>query len=440
MARTIAGLKDGKAPGGDGISAEVWKHGRRRQSVQQIVSTNHQCLGGGLCTTSMEGCQHCNRLQDMWSNYRGISLLFIAGGKIFARFLLNRLSTHITPEVVPETQCGNRSTVDMIFCLRQLQVKCIELHLSRTDHCAWYLSTSVRRSIYSWEDRTMAATEEVGMPREVHNYDRSSTYRNDGDCYGWRESLGRLCTNPTLFSIFLSAMLDEAFRDMGDRALTYPTSHTSERRPRLLGYWWESCYAQMTVHWLPTLLKRYRKKWMISPMRQRSLAWRLTSRRPRCCTHPTLQEPERRILVDGNKLNSVLEFSYLGSTISSNGCIDDEIQRGVAKASASFGRLRQRVWNNHHVSMRVKGRTYRAIVLSTLLYWAEAWTVYRWQVKKLHAFMMRHLRSIMRIIWMDKVTNKDILERTGLPSMEDFWLERISGGLDTSWGCLDRLD
>ena len=59
-------------------------------------------------------------------------------------------------------------------------------------------------------------------------------------------------------------------------------------------------------------------------------------------------------MVDGNKLNSVLEFTYLGSTISSNGCINDEIQRRMAKASASFGRLRQRLWNNHHMSMRVK--------------------------------------------------------------------------------------
>ena len=82
-------------------------------------------------------------------------------------------------------------------------------------------------------------------------------------------------------------------------------------------------------------------------------------------------------MVDENKLNSVLEFTYLGSTVLSNGCNDDEIQRRMAKASASVGRLRQRLWNNHHVSMRVKGKICRAIVLSTLLYGAEAWTVYR---------------------------------------------------------------
>ena len=129
-------------------------------------------------------------------------------------------------------------------------------------------------------------------------------------------------------------------------------------------------------------------------------------------------------MVDGNKLNYVLEFTYLGSTVLSNGCIDDEIQRRMAKTNASFGRLRQKLWNNHRVSMRVKGKIYRAIVLSTLLYGAEAWTVYKRQVKKLHVFMMRHLRSIMRITWMDKVTNKDILERTGLPSMEDLLIRK----------------
>ena len=39
----------------------------------------------------------------------------------------------------------------------------------------------------------------------------------------------------------------------------------------------------------------------------------------------------------------------------------------MAKARAFFGRLRQSLWNNHDVSMRVKDNIYRAIVLFTLL-------------------------------------------------------------------------
>ena len=109
-------------------------------------------------------------------------------------------------------------------------------------------------------------------------------------------------------------------------------------------------------------------------------------------------------MVDRNKLNSILEFTYIRSTISSNGCIGDEIQRRMAKPGASFGRLRQRLWNNHHVSY-TEPRPGR-------------------QVKKLQAFMMRHLRPIMRITWMDKVINKDILERTGLPSRGDLMIRK----------------
>ena len=50
--------------------------------------------------------------------------------------------------------------------------------------------------------------------------------------------------------------------------------------------------------------------------------------------------------------------------------------------------------------------------------------MYRRQMKKIYAFMMLHLRSIMRITWLVKVTNKDILERTGLPSMEDLLIRK----------------
>ena len=96
----------------------------------------------------------------------------------------------------------------------------------------------------------------------------------------------------------------------------------------------------------------------------------------------------------------------------------------MAKASSVFGRLRNRLWNNHHASTSVKCKFYSAIVLSTLLYGAETWTLYRSKVKKLHAFMMRHLRAIMKISWQDKVTQIEVLQRDGLPSMEDLLIRK----------------
>ena len=74
-------------------------------------------------------------------------------------------------------------------------------------------------------------------------------------------------------------------------------------------------------------------------------------------------------MVDGNKLNCVLELPTSEALYQVMDALMMKcIQRRMAKASATFGRLRQRLWNNQHVSIRVKGKIYRAIVLSTLLY------------------------------------------------------------------------
>ena len=90
----------------------------------------------------------------------------------------------------------------------------------------------------------------------------------------------------------------------------------------------------------------------------------------------------------------------------------------------SFGLLQERLWNNHNVSIRLKGKIYQAIILSTLLCGDETWTVYKSHVKKLHAFMTRYLRSIMKIKWQDKVTNIKVPKRAGLHSMKDFLIRK----------------
>ncbi|XP_068676459.1 uncharacterized protein [Montipora foliosa] len=70
-------------------------------------------------------------------------------------------------------------------------------------------------------------------------------------------------------------------------------------------------------------------------------------------------------------------IKYLESTVSENARLEDELSLRMRRASAVFGNLRERLWNNRHVSIRVKCKVYRAIVLATLLYGAETWTVYR---------------------------------------------------------------
>ena len=130
------------------------------------------------------------------------------------------------------------------------------------------------------------------------------------------------------------------------------------------------------------------------------------------------------INVDDTTLNPVQEFTYLGCIIAGDGYIEAELQKRMSKARMYFRRLRERLWNNHSVSIRVKGKIFRAIIISILLYRADTWRVYMSHVKKLHAFMMIHIRSIMNIKWQDKVTNIKVLNRAGHTAIEDLLIRK----------------
>ena len=95
----------------------------------------------------------------------------------------------------------------------------------------------------------------------------------------------------------------------------------------------------------------------------------------------------------------------------------------LSKASSSFGRLSKRVWKNHSLGLSTKVQVYRAIVIPTLLYGAEAWVLYRKQLRRLEEFHQRCLRSIFSIKWQDHVSNEDVLSRASVPSIESTLLQ-----------------
>ena len=124
-----------------------------------------------------------------------------------------------------------------------------------------------------------------------------------------------------------------------------------------------------------------------------------------------------KISVDNYELKAVNQFTYLGSTISSNISLDAEIDKRIGKAATTLARLTSRVWKNPKLTIKTKVAVYNACVVSTLLYGSETWTTYARQERRLNSFHMRCLRRILGISWEDKVPNTEVLSRANLPTM-----------------------
>ena len=79
-------------------------------------------------------------------------------------------------------------------------------------------------------------------------------------------------------------------------------------------------------------------------------------------------EDRAPIPVRSDLIESVTEFPYLGSVISTSGRVQPDIDRRIAQASRTFGALRKPVFNNRDLSLVTKRNVYQACVLSVLLY------------------------------------------------------------------------
>ena len=138
---------------------------------------------------------------------------------------------------------------------------------------------------------------------------------------------------------------------------------------------------------------------------------------------PNSVVPQPTISIDDAELKVVNSFKYLGSMISNDGSLDKEIAYRISKASQALGRLLNRLLNHHNVTLDTKLKVYRAVVLSSLLYGCETWTIYRRHLKQLERFHQRALRSILGILWQDRVTNTEVLERANCISIEAMLLK-----------------
>ncbi|VDM00844.1 unnamed protein product [Schistocephalus solidus] len=208
---------------------------------------------------------------------------------------------------------------------------------------------------------------------------------------------------PSLFSFMFSAMLMGAYRDeQPGICLAYRTGkHLNSRRMQA-----STRVPSGTVHDL-----RFADDCTLSTVTeedmQRSMDlfaagcanFGLTSSTAKTVVMrqppPSTEYNAPRINVNGAQLKNVETFAYLGSMMSRNTSIDHEVAQRISRASHAFGRLQASVWNHHGIHLNTKLKMYKAVILMTLLYGAETWTVYLNQAKKLNHF---HLSCLSRIL------------------------------------------
>ena len=363
------------------------------------------------------------------NNHRGISLLSTVS-KVFAKVILIRLQK-LAERIYPEAQCGfraERSTIGMIFSLRQIQEKCREqqmpLYIAFIDLTKAFDLVS-RNGLFKILSKIGCPPKLLSMIESLHT-DMQGTVQFEGSIskpFSIRSGVKQGCVlAPTLFGIFFAMLLKHAYSTSSKGIYLHTRSDG-----RLFNL--ARLRAKTKVHEVIIRDMLFADDVAIVAHSQNELqsltddfsqackefGLTISLKKTKVLSQGTIVPPS--ITIDNYGLDTVQQFTYLGSTITDNLSLDAELDTRIGKAAAIFARLTSRVWTNTKLTVKTKMAVYNACVISTLLYGSETWTTYARQERRLNTFHLRSIRRILGITWVDKIPNTEVLARAGTPSI-----------------------
>ena len=440
LGKAIDALKCNKAPGEDGIPPEVIKRCKTTllKPLHDLLVT---CWQEGQVPQSMRDAKIITLYKNKGdrsdcNNYRGISLLSIVG-KVFARVLLPRLQA-LGDRVYPESQCGfrpGRSTIDMIFSIRQLQEKCREqrqpLFIAFVDLTKAFDLVS-RNGLFALLKRIGCPPTLLSLISSFHtNMHGFVSFNNENSTrFEIRSGVKQGCVlAPTLFGIFFSLLLHHAFKSNNEGVLLH-TRHdgklfniarlraktkVKQVLIREMLFADDAAFVSHSEDGLQALIDCFAGSCQ-------EFGLTISIKKTEVMALGTPDEPS--IKISNQPLNAVDSFKYLGSTVTSNHSLDTELSARIGKAAMTFGSLTKRVWQNQKLRLKTKLKVYSTCVLSSLLYGSESWPTYARQERRLNQFHIRCIRKLLNISWRDKVTNQEVLRRAGIPSIHSLLSEK----------------
>lgn len=418
-------LRNHSSAGVDGIPPELVKYGG-----EALLDALHELITASWTSASAPTAFKRDVLivlpkkgadPSICSNHRSIALQNVAG-KVYSAVLKQRLEAWAELQLM-EAQCGfraGRGCQDALFSMRLLQEEALEkntpLYVAFLDITGAF--DAVRRE-HLWDVLAVRGCPPLLLAaiRDLHQ-DHQCAVRAEliSNWFPVHTGVKQGCKlAPSLFCVYLDTALREVLPKLELTGVRVSFSIGGERcdTRNLSGQLllWILLYAddialiadseqslQSAVSELDAALQSWQL--LISVTKSKVMV----VSKDAAAASPVIQ-------LQGQTLEAVQHFKYLGSQLSGDGTLDAEISYRISCGAAAFQRLKQHgIWRDRGLSLGLRVALYRTLVLSALLYCCETWALSEKLCKRLEVFQMGCLRYISGTRLLDHTPNDDIRE------------------------------
>ena len=109
--------------------------------------------------------------------------------------------------------------------------------------------------------------------------------------------------------------------------------------------------------------------------------------------------------IDGEIMETVTDFIFLGSKITTDGDCSHEIKRLLL-----LGRKAMTILKSRDVTLPTKIHIVKAMVFPVVLYRCESWTIKKDEHQRIDAFELWYWRRLLRVPWTARRSNQSILK------------------------------
>ena len=113
--------------------------------------------------------------------------------------------------------------------------------------------------------------------------------------------------------------------------------------------------------------------------------------------------------IDGETVETVSDFIFLGSKITADGDISHEIKRCLLLGRKVMTNL-DSIFKSRNITLPTKVHVVKAMVFPAVMYGCESWTVTKAECRRIDAFELWCWRRLLRVPWTARRSNQSILK------------------------------